>query len=119
MTKKTEEKKRFPKPTGRIGKKPLIETLKPVLDNDTVTDVEPEAPTPVEGEVLPPVDKWIKITVDPKKGSHIDIHDLNAVEVLTILKGAHKYIFTQLQKELGQVDGTEEGTADATSRGNS
>lgn len=108
------EKKKFPKPTGRIGKG-LANTLKPVIEDAEV--VAEEAPKPKAPEV-PETPRWVTVNVSPTRGNHIEINGLNALEVIAVLKGAHTYMMKQLQEELAK-HGIEEGPANPASGGDS
>jgi hypothetical protein len=147
MAKEKVERKKFPKPTGRIGKGlignlvdaatdaaaevakakgvpgPIADALNETIDKVVMPNREakPEAPVVAKQEVLPPVaPKTITLTFDPDtKATHIDIQGLNPFDSLVILKNAHKYLYTQLQKEMEKLSGLEEGAANTVSGGNS
>jgi hypothetical protein len=146
MAKEKVERKKFPKPTGRIGKGLVGNIVDAVTDaaaevakakgvpgpiadalNETIDKVvmpkreEPVAEKPkVEPEVLPPVKpRSITITLNEQNNSHIAIEGLNPFESLVVLKNAHRYLYNTIQKEMEKLNGLEEGAADTVSGGNS
>jgi hypothetical protein len=60
----------------------------------------------------------ITITVAQDGRRHIDCGGLSLMDVLTVLTGVHKYLYSEMTKGL-TLNGTEEGTTDAASGGNS
>jgi hypothetical protein len=97
----------------------------------------PPKQKPLEGETIPPEavanpnpenyskrpimsghnDK-ITITVAQDGRRHIDCGGLNLMDVLTVLTGVHQFLYAEMTKGL-KLNGTEEGTANAPSGGNS
>jgi hypothetical protein len=60
----------------------------------------------------------ITITVAQDGRRHIDCGGLNLMDVLTVLTGVHQFLYAEMTKGL-KLNGTEEGTANAPSGGNS
>jgi hypothetical protein len=147
MPKKTEETKkpRFPKPTGRIGKKMELVENPPALDGEPkrLTKLEPAGDPLLEKadeqremirerlkdpdaydrkieetvQVLEPVDnRFIKISLRDKN-VHIDVQGIQGFDMLHVMRGAYKYLVVQLQKEVERLNGIEEAGATDTVSG--